>query len=136
MSEKSSGNPESQGSVVTSVALEMKRAIVALGRSPDGTDNRESMIATAARRAKITFRQARSLFYGETVDPRYSVVERVRMAAAADQKAQEEAAHEYRSLLARIERLETALCVSDEEFHRPHLDALGGVAGDAHRALD
>jgi hypothetical protein len=35
---------------------------------------------------------------------------------------------------ATLARIETALAVSDEAFHRPHIDALRSVAGVSHRA--
>lgn len=111
---------------------EAKAAIVALGRRSDGTDNRKSMFAAAARAAGITWRQAKSLFYGEPVHP--ALAEKVR--AAADAKAQKEARDDYRALLARIERLETALRLSDEEFHRPSIDGYRGAARGADRAVD
>lgn len=51
-------------------------------------DTRESWLARAARRAGITFRQCKGLFYGETDDPKMSVGICV---VAAAQSAREEA---------------------------------------------
>lgn len=138
-SEKSSAKPETLGAIVSSVALEMKHSIVALGRSPAGLDTRESMIARAARRAGITFRQARALFYGETTDPKYSVVERIRQARAAAEKERadaEAARDEYHALLARIAACEEALRVRDADFHRDEIHARRAVLGRVDRALD
>lgn len=38
-------------------------------------------------------------------------------------------------LTASIARAEAALAVCDPDFHRPHLDALGAIAGAPHRAV-
>lgn len=137
MSENSSNKPESRSNVVTAVALEMKRSIWLLGGGSAVHGNRDRLFEKAARKAGITFRQARSLFYGETVDPKHSVVERVRNAVAAlDRKNQEAARDEYRTLLARIERLEQALLVSDADFHGHQIDALRDVARGSDRPMD
>ena len=71
------------------VASEMKRSIVLLAGPRQDTDTRESMIARAARRAGISFRQAKTFFYGETTNPRFKVVERVRAAIENANVAQE-----------------------------------------------
>lgn len=122
--EKSSGNPDS-------LAEEMRRAIVALAGPRSWLDTRESMIARAARKAGLTFRQARALFYGETADPKYSVVRRVR--EAVDLEA---ARREHQKFMAGIRALEAALSVQDENFYRPHIDALHAATGRVDRAMD
>lgn len=119
MAESSSRKPETEGCVVTSVAIEMKRSIVLLAGTRRDSDTRESMIARAARRAGISFRQAKSLFYGETRDPRASVVESVRSAMKAQ---------EADVLLARISALEATLAQVDSEFFGPAVEALRTAA--------
>lgn len=56
--------------------------------------------------------------------------------AAADARILQEARNERAALRARLARLEAALRISDEDFHRPELDALGSVAGGPDRPLD
>lgn len=129
MTEISSTKPETEGRVVTSIALEMKHSIVLLAGHRHSSDTRESMIARAARRANISFRQAKALFYGETRDPRASVVEKVR-AAIKDAETD--------NLAARFIALETTLAHVDPEFFGPAVEALREAAralgGPAHHA--
>lgn len=106
-----------------SLAFEMQESIQALAGSADRKhgQNRESMIAHAARQAGITFRQAKTFFYAESENPRGKAIEAVRAAVAKIQrdraaaeraailKRQEEAASdeltELRERVARIEQL-------------------------------
>lgn len=119
MTEIPSTKPETEGQVVTSIALEMKRSIVLLAGTRQASDTRESMIARAARRANISFRQAKALFYGETRDPRASIVESVRSAIRAT---------ETENLSARFIALETTLAHVDPEFFGPAVEALREAA--------
>lgn len=68
------------------------------------------------------------------VEPRWWEMDAIRR-AAADRQALKETRSEYAALTARIARLEAALSVQDEEFHRPGVDALRAVAGGDRRAL-
>jgi hypothetical protein len=138
MSEKRSTKTDNKtGCVVMSIALEMKRSIVCLAGPRTMGDNQESMIARAARKADISFRQARSLFYGECTDPKFSVVERVRSAVERASAHQEKAAHdEYRELVSRISRLETALGISDPDFHCEARHALREQTRGPDRPVD
>lgn len=54
--------------------LTLRDAITVLGRD---ASNREGMLACAARRAGISYSQAKRIFYGETTDPKTSVRERI-----------------------------------------------------------
>lgn len=104
---------------VMSVVLEMKQSIVALGGPRQPEDTRESMINRAARKAGISFRQAKSFFYGESSDPRASVVERVRAAIDNANAAQEaKVRDEYRTLVEQIELLQHRLAAI-----APHVDS-------------
>lgn len=109
MLESSSRKTESE----MHVALEMKQSIVLLAGTRQPEDTRESMIARAARRAGISFRQAKSFFYGETTNPRSGVVERVRAAidnanAAQEAKARDESTR-IREQIALLEQRLNAL---------------------------
>lgn len=89
MLEKSSGNPESEEEGAVSIALEMRHSIHHLAGPNTDSDTREARISRAALAAGISFRQAKSLFYGETKDPKSSIVTRVRDAVArANHKAE------------------------------------------------
>ena len=88
-------------------------------------DTGESWLARAARRAGITYRQAKALKYGETTDPKHSVASRV--LTAADQAKIIQARHHANELATIFQGLRNI----DEDFHRPHIDALV----DAARAL-
>lgn len=117
------------------VAAEMKDAIVLLAGPRGWHENRKSWLAKAARIAGISPRQSKALFYGEG-NPRADVVERVR--AARDRRYGEtlkEARHAYNELVQSIQRAESALRVSDADFHCNEIDALREILGDANRAM-
>lgn len=78
--EISSNKTERLHELTATLSLEMRTAIADLGGPRGDGDTRERVIERAARRAGISFRTAKSLFYGETSNPRASVVERVRAA--------------------------------------------------------
>jgi hypothetical protein len=90
------------------------------------SDTRESWLARAARKAGITFRQAKALRYGETKDPKHSVA--VSVLSAADQARMDQARRDvqsvaeiYRSHAASLERI-------DADFHREQINALVNAA--------
>lgn len=106
MPESASRKTESE----MNVSAEMKRSIVVLAGPRGDSDTRESMIARAARRAGISFRQAKSFFYEETTNPRFGVVARVRAAIENANLAQEAKARaEYEHVREQIELLEQRL---------------------------
>lgn len=110
MSEKLSGRVQSM------------RELVALVAGPRSwTDTRESWIARAARRAGISYRQAKSLFYGEITDRNHKSARLMRDAAA--------------ELVGHYETLSTALENVDPDFHRHDIDSLRFLA-NALRNLD
>lgn len=92
MPESSSEIPNKRASEPMSIAAEMHQSIRTLAGPRGNHDTRETMLARAAWRAGISSRQARSLYYQESKDPKSSVVERVRAAIArANQKAEADA---------------------------------------------
>ena len=95
--------------------------IIALAGPYRSGDTRESWLARAARKARISFRQAKALWYGECVDPKYSVATNVR--SAADQ-----ARKEAGQLAARFETIASGLHATDPEFHSADIAALVDVA--------
>lgn len=121
MPEIPSRKPESE----MNVASEMKHSMMVLAGPRLPSDTRESMLARAARRAGISFRQAKTFFYGEASDPRASVVERVRAAIEKANAGQEAKARaEYDEIREQIAVLEQRLA------------ALGSDLGGARAAGD
>ena len=128
---------------VTDIAIEMRSAIIELAGSREVFDSRQLWLDRAARAAGISSRMARRLFYCETNNPSSEVVESVRRARGnLRTKAKEqadvagEARAEYRQMLARIERLENALRLSDEDFNGPQIDALRRLARSPDSSMD
>lgn len=72
--------------------------------------NRKSWLARAARKAGTSYRQIKSLWYGENVDPKLSVAEDILKAA---QNARDEA----RRLATRFESLAGAMNATDADFY-------------------
>lgn len=84
-------------------------------------DTGESWLARAARRAGITYRQAKALRYGETIDPKHSVASRV--LSAADQAKIQQAKHHATELANIFQSVASGLRNVDEDFHGPDIDA-------------
>ena len=87
---------------------EMRDAIRELAGPRDFNDTRESWLNRAARRAGISFRQAKAFHYGETMNPRVQDVEKVRAAVRPTHQPQRRtgADDELTELRARLEKLE------------------------------
>ena len=120
--------------VVTALSIEMRERLITLAGPRAWSDTRESWLARGARRAGITYRTAKSLFYCETPDPKSSVVERVR-AATAEQEANN-ARKEYAELCGRIARLEATVALQNPHADRADLDERFGAARGFHRPVD
>lgn len=91
-------------------------------------DTRESWLARAAQRAGVTFRQCKSLFYGESKNPNPAVLEKI-------ESASERARREASDLASRFETLAGAMNASDKDFYRADVVALIHAAR-ALRGLD
>lgn len=84
--------------------------------------NRKGWLARAARKAGASYRQFKSLYYGETSNPRHDLACRV---LSASQQARINEARRDALTVAEIYRRHTeALAFSDPDFHRPEIDAL------------
>lgn len=95
---------------VADIRDEIHEGIVRLAGVRAWSDTRESWIARAARKAGLSPRMARSLFYREIDDPKWSVVAAVRDALRRfDEHQEANARDELQSLRDRIATLETAL---------------------------
>ena len=105
-----SGKPESS----MSSAINWRGSIEVLAGDRQCSDTKDSMIARAARRAGVSFRNARALYYGETDDPRFSVGRRINEAAK----------HQADRFTAIADSLEA----KDHEFFREEIDRLRSLA--------
>jgi hypothetical protein len=93
----------------------MRELVAAVAGPRQWGDTRESWLARAARRAGVSFRQTKSLFYGEITDPEHRAARRMKLAAGR---------HEADALARQFEGLAMALDVRDADFHRQDIDAL------------
>lgn len=87
-------------------------------------DTRESWLARAARKSRVSYRQIKALWYGQTVDPKTTVALGVLLAA---KKARDEASE----LASQFESIAGSLNAKDQDFYSPDVLALI----DAARAL-
>lgn len=104
MSEKSDRN------CVVQRTLDWPSQINAIAGPMKSGDTRESWLARAARKSGATFRQVKSLYYGECKDPKTSVA--LGVLSAAD-KARNEASE----LASRFESLAGAMNATDPDFY-------------------
>lgn len=117
------------------IAIEMRDAINALAGERAWNETRERWLERAARRGNVSYRQAKSLFYGEG-NPRAETVERVRAAVRNRRKENlREAINAYSALKDAIERARSARLVCDEEFFGPEIDAWGEMLGGTNRTV-
>lgn len=100
------------------VSSAMREYVRAVAGPREWSDTRESWLARAARKAGISYRQCKALWYGEIVDPYHRSARLMRDAAEAKAK---ELADQY-------ETIAGGLNVVDAEFHRANVIALLDVA--------
>lgn len=79
------------------------------------TDTRESWFARGAKKCGVGWRQLKALFHREVTDPKYSIGERVKNAAAEARREALEYAHQ-------IERMARGMECADENFYRAEID--------------
>ena len=101
---------------VSDVSIEMRSHIIGLAGPRHWHDTRESWLAKAARKAGISYRCARSLFYCEQIDPRFSIVERVRAASSREQKAETNARAELAAIRDQLTAVARHMAVVDPEY--------------------
>lgn len=93
------------------------RELVALVAGPrQWSDNRKSWLERAARRAGISFRQAKALFYGEIADSKHKSARLMRDAAADH-----------------YEEIAQSLSARDPDFYRQEIDAYLDLARSLRR---
>lgn len=88
--------------------------------------NRKGWLSCAARRADVTYRQLKALYYGETIDPKHSVATRV--LSAAEQARKEKATNDAALAAGYLHQRATALSNVDADFHREEILALRHLA--------
>ena len=81
------------------------------------TDTRESWFARGAKRAGVQWRQLKALFHHEVVDPKFSIGERVKKAAAEARREALAHAMEMQSLIGRLTH-------TDPDFYGEEVDRL------------
>lgn len=120
-------------------AVEWREAIANIAGPVGHDDTRESWLARAARKANITFRQAKALYYGECADPRYSVAVKVRQAAEKIQREEEALRNDVAEIWDRLSKLETRISEIDQDAGSALADRVvqgAGVAGGKDCAMD
>ena len=120
-------NQSSEGKMTC--ADEMKTAIATLAGERRWHDTRESWLAGAARKAGISYRQAKAFFYGEARNPSVETVERVR--AALKHQPVGTGSHDNG-----IEELRTLVSQLDSVADRLERLGVGADAGRARNAAD
>lgn len=118
MPEDSSKRPNSEVEGKVNIADEMHQSIWQLAGGRGEHDTRETMLARAARRAGISQRQARALYYREAKDPKSSVVERVRDAISKSQIKAEQDARKLASKSGDVDQLVARAVEVDADFRR------------------
>jgi hypothetical protein len=117
---------------MSALAHEMREAIAGLAGPRAFHEGRKTWLARAARRAGISYRQAKAFFYGETQNPRVMDVEKVR-AAIKHSGAQSNAAIELDAVVARLEAVVAGL---DQKQARIVADRVRRAADRARGAAD
>jgi hypothetical protein len=112
----------SKSKIMSEIAIEMRKAIIALAGERGWGETRERWLERAARQAGVSYRTAKSIFYSELRDPRTSIVTLVRHAAERLERKsaiQEDTARDTFNLLdARIKILENRLAAIDQDVNR------------------
>jgi hypothetical protein len=104
----------------------MRELVAAVAGPVQWNDNRKSWLSRAARRANVSYRQAKALFYGEINDPEHKTVRRMQVAAGR---------HEATELARHFETMAVGLQHRDADFYSRHIDAFVEIARTL-RALD
>lgn len=112
-----------------SAGTPMRDAVSVLAGQWGPVETRESWLARAARRAGVSYRTIKAVWYGEIDNPDHKAAQQI--LEAAERHGRREAGE----LAARLETLTSALRAIDEDFHGPQIDALSSAVV-ALRVLD
>lgn len=91
------------------------------------TDTRESWLARGAKKAGVQWRQLKALFHREVTDPKYSIGERVRIAAAEARKEALQHAAQLEILVSRMQHTDPDFHVEDVNAHLYALHQIRGL---------
>lgn len=136
----------SEASPMRKLVTEMFEAIVKLAGDRSVFETRDLWLASAARKAGISTRMAKALFYRESKNPSSAVVESVRAAVnKQQQRAQRHAQNERAArreyadvseIIERLERLERTLRLSGADHDRVTLVEVRKARRGVDRAVD
>jgi len=98
--------------------FEMREAVEIVAGPRGFNDTRESWLARAARRANVSYRTTRALWYGEITDPEHKAARRMTDAA------RRHGAIEAKELAGRFETIAASMRVTDEDRYRADIDAM------------
>lgn len=114
------------GKVVAYRTVDWRGEISAIAGLFQASDTRESWLARAARRADVSFRHIKAMFYGELKDPKYSVAYKVLSAA---QRARIDAAKlDASALSSKFETIAAGMLNADQDFYSADVTALLNAA--------
>lgn len=91
------------------------------------TDTRESWFARGAKKCGVQWRQLKALFHREVTDPKYSIGERVKIAAAEARKEALAHAAQIESLVDRMQRIDADFHIEDVTAHLHALHQIRGL---------
>lgn len=92
----------------------MRELVAAVAGQREFSDTRESWLNRAARRAGISFRSVKGIFYGEIADPRHPAVQLLQHAASRRAGA----------VAGRFEAIARGMETTDADFYREDIAAL------------
>jgi hypothetical protein len=134
----------SKAKAMSELAIEMKTGIIKLAGERSWGETRERWLEKAAGAAGISYRAARSLFYGsphrpgsETVDSVRAAVarmEREKQEAEAEEKREQEAKQrdaEMAEMRFQMATLQSRLDRLDSEFYVPQIEGIGTASSPA-----
>src|SRR5579859_5364913 len=88
--------------------------------------NRKGWLARAARKADVSYRQIKALYYGEILDPKHSVATGV--LTAAEQARIDETRRNASEVAQYLARYAEGLAAVDENFHSEQINAALAIA--------
>jgi hypothetical protein len=97
------------------------------------TDTRESWFARGAKKCGVQWRQLKALFHREVVDPKYSIGERVKIAAAEARKEALEHAAQVQTLVSRMQHTDPLFFSAEIDARLSFLRQIGVVDRTGNR---
>ena len=104
-------------------SLRMRELIAAVAGPKGWDETRERWLERASRKAGITYRAAKAIFYSEIADPEHRAVRRLAAAARLREKERQARADTATSI-GKLVALRASLAAIDPEFHREAIGQL------------